>query len=286
MILPRDEMHAEEVGRHYDDLDTFYREIWGDHVHHGRWVSGKESTEQAIIALIDAVAAAANVREGSRVIDVGCGYGGTSRYLASKWRARVTGFTVSRAQHEYASGANQTLGGEVDHPQYELCPWENNSLPDESADALVSIECFTHVPDKEAYFREIHRVLKPGARAGLTVWMHNPDPTAWQIKHLIEPICYEGRLAAMGSADEYREMMQASGLMVVEDEDWSRQVQKTWSICLRRLVGKVFSSSQYRQTLLDKGFENRVFAVTLARILFAYRRGVMRYGFFILQRPE
>ena len=122
-------MLAEQVGRHYDDLDTFYREIWGDHVHHGRWVSGKESTEEAVIALIDAVAAAANVGEGSRVIDVGCGYGGTSRYLASELGAEVTGFTVSRAQHEYASGANESLGDGVNHPRYELCPWEKIRCP-------------------------------------------------------------------------------------------------------------------------------------------------------------
>ena len=50
MITPREVQSAADVAGHYDDLDTFYREIWGDHVHHGYWTTGRETPEQAVEA--------------------------------------------------------------------------------------------------------------------------------------------------------------------------------------------------------------------------------------------
>jgi tocopherol O-methyltransferase len=41
MIVPRTVQTAESVARHYDTLDRFYREIWGEHVHHGLWRGGR-----------------------------------------------------------------------------------------------------------------------------------------------------------------------------------------------------------------------------------------------------
>ena len=43
MIVPRDPQSAAAVADHYDELDPFYREIWGEHVHHGYWATGRET---------------------------------------------------------------------------------------------------------------------------------------------------------------------------------------------------------------------------------------------------
>ena len=45
-----------DVAAHYDDLDRFYREIWGEHVHHGLWTSPRSTPEEATRSLIDLVA--------------------------------------------------------------------------------------------------------------------------------------------------------------------------------------------------------------------------------------
>ena len=70
MITPRQPPTVEAVGRHYDDLDVYYRDIWGEHVHHGLWKSGSESPEQACEQLIRLVAEEAGVGDGSVVCDV------------------------------------------------------------------------------------------------------------------------------------------------------------------------------------------------------------------------
>ncbi|MBA2408238.1 MAG: hypothetical protein H0V62_00115, partial [Gammaproteobacteria bacterium] len=52
------------VAAHYDELDLFYREIWGEHVHHGLWRGGNETPEQATLALVQRVAELARIVSG------------------------------------------------------------------------------------------------------------------------------------------------------------------------------------------------------------------------------
>src|SRR3954451_17141093 len=89
-----------DVAAHYDDLDRFYREIWGEHVHHGLWTSARSTPVEAARRLIDVVAGLARVKAGDDVCDVGCSYGGTARVLARDYAAVVTALTISKAQQE------------------------------------------------------------------------------------------------------------------------------------------------------------------------------------------
>src|SRR6188508_1375134 len=63
------------VANHYDELDRIYREVWGEHVHHGLWRTGRESPSEAVEALTALVAEQAGIRPGDRVCDIGSGYG-------------------------------------------------------------------------------------------------------------------------------------------------------------------------------------------------------------------
>ena len=56
MIEPRIAQTAGDVGGHYDELDETYRSIWGEHVHHGLWRSGRETPAEATVALVELVA--------------------------------------------------------------------------------------------------------------------------------------------------------------------------------------------------------------------------------------
>ena len=75
MIIPAKEQTSAAVAQHYDDLDPFYRELWGDHVHHGLWTTGLENPAQAVENLIACVARRLELDPGQHVCDAGCGYG-------------------------------------------------------------------------------------------------------------------------------------------------------------------------------------------------------------------
>src|SRR5258705_11943295 len=98
MIIPAKEQTSAAVAQHYDDLDPFYRELWGDHVHHGLWTTGLENPAQAVANLIACVARRLELDPGQPVRDVGCGYGATAHWLAEHHGVGVTGITPAAGQ--------------------------------------------------------------------------------------------------------------------------------------------------------------------------------------------
>ena len=281
-VVSRKPMTSDDVAGHYNDLDRFYRDLWGEHLHHGLWLTGKESPDEATIQLTEHLADQMQIEPGQRVCDIGCGYGATSRYLAKERNVKVTGLTISSAQHRFAM---EKAAGK-DNPSFLLENWERNSLADESMDGAISIECVSHVENKQVYFDQIARVLKPGRRAVFTVWLACDEPTRFQQRHLLELICREGRLPGMGTVEEYAAMIRHAGLEQLDFEDVSRKVRKTWRICARRLGLALFTRPSYWRFLFTRQSRHAIFLVTVYRILRAYQVGAMRYGIFVLRRPK
>jgi tocopherol O-methyltransferase len=270
-----------EVAAHYDDLDRFYREIWGEHVHHGLWSGGREDASAATRRLIDVVAGAAEVGAGDRVCDVGCGYGGTSRVLVHDYAARVTALTISQAQFAFA----QAVQPGADNPVYLLRDWLSSGLDPATFDAVIAIESSEHMPDLPAFFQEAARVLRPGGRLVVCAWLTRELPRRWERRWLLDPICREGRLRGMESMSEYERLARQSGLVPTRSQDVSRQVKRTWTICARRVVLGLVSKPAYRRFLLHAKTRNRIFALTVARIWLAYALGTMRYGILTAVKP-
>jgi len=283
VISPRHPAGPREVATHYDALDRFYRELWGEHVHHGLWSTGRESAAEATVRLVDCVADLAGVAEGSRICDVGCGYGGTARRLTADRGAEVTGLTISAAQHAWATARDAT--GTGPRPRLLLLSWLDNGLEPASFDAVIAIESLSHMPDKPRAFAECARVLRPGGRLVLCDWLAGPRVNERGRRLLLEPICREGHLPSMHTAPEYRALAQDAGLRVLEQADWSGQVRRTWAICLARLAGILARDAEARRFLLSAQNPDRAFALSMARIPLAYAARVMRYGVLVAERP-
>jgi len=281
MIYPNENQTSEAVAKHYNSLDQYYRKLWGEHLHHGYFHRGNETVEQATEALIDLVIKAGRIEDNSKVLDVGCGYGATARFLAHGLGAFVTALTVSKSQWQYARSHDP----ESTNPRYILGDFLHHTIPEHSYDAIISIETSEHMVEKEKYFAEVTRLLKPGGRFVTCACLAKEDPTPWQVKHLLEPICREGRIPSLGTMTEYQAMIEGAGLKEVEFRDLSQNVKKTWSICAMRTSKAFLFDKHVRRMLLDKGFSERIFAKTLFRILTAYNAGAMRYGLFSAIKP-
>ena len=276
MIYPEKQQSHQDVATHYNSLDTFYRQLWGEHLHHGYWKTGRESVQDATHQLIELVAKAGNIGPKSHVLDLGCGYGATSRYLVKHHEAELTALTISQSQWQYA----RTHDAESSNPKYVLGDFFNVHLPDNHFDTVISIESSEHMVDKEKFFDEVHRILKPGGRFVTCAWLAKDVPKPWEVKHLLEPICREGRLPSMGSEEDYRRMMEEAGLSDITFSDISRQVKKTWPICAFRTAKAFALDKKTRRYILDAASSDRVFAKTLFKIWAAYNTGSMRYGLF------
>ena len=273
MIFPRAAQTPEAVADHYDELDSFYREIWGEHVHHGYWATGRETPAQAADALVLLLAERLRLSAGHAVCDIGCGYGATARMLAERHGVAVTGVTISAAQAAIAA-TRAPARGRVDIRRQD---WLANDFADAGFDRAYAVESSEHMPDKQRCFTEAFRTLRPGGLLVVCAWLARPAPRPWEVRHLLEPICREGRLPAMGDQADYDALLRHAGFDLLQVDDISRSVARTWAICLRRLAGKTVTDRRYLRFLLDTHASNRVFVLTMLRLLVAYRTGAMRY---------
>jgi tocopherol O-methyltransferase len=281
MIESNVTIEADAVAAHYDSLDAFYRDIWGEHVHHGYWENGDERPREAVVHLSMTLARWLDLQSGDQVIDVGCGYGGTARLLAGRYAAKVIGYTLSKQQKAY-SDSRRCREGKVDvHCQNFL----NNQLANESADAVISIECLEHISDKQKAIEEIYRVLKPGKRLAVALWSSTEEPNRMQ-SYMLRAICREGRLPAIQTGEEYKDLFRRAGFQVIHEREIGKDVKKTWTICAKRLAQRLVSDPNYRRFLKNASNQDRIFALTLLRIRAAFEMKAMEYWIFALEKPQ
>lgn len=303
MITPAKIVSGADVAQHYDHLDRFYLDVWGEHVHHGLWLTGSERPETAVRQLVDLVALAARIEPHDEVCDIGAGYGAAARQLARDFGASVTALTISARQYKYARTSKETrdesgrsvdtsteMSPELDenqgaNPTYLLGDFLDNDLPSERFDAACAIECASHMADPQKFTREVSRILKPGGRFVMCAWVASERPTEHQVRHLLEPICSEGRLAHLFTIREYVELLEEAGLSVVQFRDLSSSVRRTWSVVLKRTLIRIGSRWSYLRFLLRSRSGHRVFLLTIFRLWAAYRVGAMRYCLFVCRKP-
>jgi tocopherol O-methyltransferase len=165
-----------KIVEHYDFVSPYSRSLWGEHLHHGYWIRGDESKEEAQLQLAEHLAELANVQTGSTVLDIGCGLGGSSIYLAQKYKAPAIRITISPVQVEMARKA--AAAAQLD-ARFLLMDAEALDFQ-QSFDLLWSVESISHYHDHRSFFANAVRFLKPGGVFALTDWFKRAGLSAAQ----------------------------------------------------------------------------------------------------------
>jgi tocopherol O-methyltransferase len=261
---------TEAVRRHYDRLSAYYHALWGEHIHHGYW-EGEAAPDVAQVRLTERLAERARIRPGSRVLDVGCGLGGSSRWLARQLGCSVLGITVSPVQADIAARLTreQGLAGRVDFQVMDAC-----QLPQlgERFDAVWVIECSEHLADKERFIQDCAQTLRPGGTLALCAWTAAAEPSPEQLR-LIWAICRGMCCPSLANQAEYVGWMQQAGLVDVVAEEIGARVQHTWSRC-SELVQRPWVQGLLRVT--DPA--TREFVATFSLMRQAFSSGALGYG--------
>jgi tocopherol O-methyltransferase len=264
------------IQSHYDLATFFYRLLWGEHIHHGLW-DGEESPEEAQRRLIERQVAAADIQPGSRVLDVGCGIGGTAIYLARKLGCDVTGVTLSPVQRWWASLSSLRKGA-YKSAHFIQGDAEKVEFPPRSFDVVWSVECTEHLYDKPGFFRRAATWLRPHGKVAICAWLAADGPLSPEAERLVYEVCEGFLCPSLGTASDYQSWMRDAGLKPLSYLDVTAKVDRTWEICLARTQGRLI-----RRFARRAGRSMDLFIKRFATILRAYRTGAMQYGCFVAE---
>ncbi len=171
-------------------------------------IRGREATLE--------LAGRANIETGMRVLDVGCGIGGSARHLASERGCHVTGIDLTRDYVEVATAlaARTGLAQHVafHHGSALELPFEADSF-----DIVWTEHVQMNIADKAAFYGEIARVLKPGGHLLFHDIFSSDGSEPWY------PVPWAGdaSISFLAQADTVPDILEAAGLQVLEWEDRS-----------------------------------------------------------------
>lgn len=267
------------IRSHYQLGTLFYRLLWGPHIHHGLW-EGEESAYRAQCRLTDTLADMAGIQGHERVLDIGCGMGGSAIRLARIRDCQVTGVTLSSVQCHWATAAARFKGVKK-KTRFVTADAEQVAFEPASFDVVWSVECTEHLFDKPAFFRRVADWLRPGGKVALGVWFEGEDTTRPGHHDQVEAVCRRFVCPSLGTRDDYASWLSDTGLQVTHNEDWTDRVVKTWEICKRRVartgVKQLARILDQDQVTFIEGFET---------LLAAYRSGAMQYGAIVAEKPS
>lgn len=149
------------------------------------------------------------IRPGDRLLDIGCGVGGPARYIADRFGCRVDGIDITEP-FVLAARRLTELTGMQDRVTIQLGDGQRLPYQDRSFDGAYAQHVTMNVPDRDKFFAEAFRVLRPGAFFALTEHgmgdaspPHHPVPWSddGSHEHLMRPAETVERLRRAGFED-------------------------------------------------------------------------------------
>lgn len=263
-----------------------FRQNKGEHMHHGYYVpADRTDHQQAQIDLIDEVLKWANVNTATRMVDVGCGIGGSSRHIARKFGCTARGITLSPYQ---AKRGNElaTEQGLADRCSFQVADALEMPFPDNSFDLVWSLESGEHMPDKPKFVKELFRVCEPGGKIIIVTWCHRdfgPNETQlqpWEDR-LLRKINRAYYLPQWCSVQDYVDLLEQQGAKDIKRDDWSYIIAPFWKAVIR-------SSLNFKSIvgLLRAGFSTQRGAYAMLLMLRGYKKGLIKFGCLTCTKPE
>lgn len=266
----------DRIARHYDELSPLYRDIWGVHIHHGYWKNGTETKEEAQEQLIRELIARAKIKERCRILDVGCGLGGSAIFLSEILGARVTGITISPVQVEIGNALARQRGADV-----QLVKMDAEALEMEDRfDVVWSVEAISHLSNKRDCFQSIARVLEHGGQFVIADWFKSPAATAAEEHQFLEPIERAMLVPKLEAPSAYVDYVNEAGLNVTLFEDLSVHVLKTWD-----LATELIQKPALWKFAAARGKDFIAFLDGFAAMKAGYKSKALVYGALIGQKP-
>lgn len=250
--------------KYYQECNNAYRDAWGldknMQLNLGLWKKNTKTLTQALNNLNDEIAAKLKVTSHFKVLDAGCGVGGTAIYLAKNFGCKVIGISLVEDQIEQAR--RNAAAAQVEHlVSFEVMDYQNTSFQPASFDAIVGIESICYAEPKIHFLSEAFRLLKEG---GCLVMAENlqgkEELSKEEVKSLYTNAFNGCQVKSLDTKQQYLNNLNKVGFSTADCEDYTafirpsiKRLRRFYYLAapynfVHRLMGKRFSKIQEANT--------------------------------------
>jgi MPBQ/MSBQ methyltransferase len=289
--------NSNTVAQEYDAWadDGILEYYWGEHIHLGYYYHQDDDKNQKKRVRKDFIQAkydfiqemmkfgniSPQTHATAKVLDVGCGFGGTSRYLAKQLgtKSHVTGITLSPKQVQRGTELAMEQGVAKQTTFVVMDALNMTTFPDNTFDIVWACESGEHMPDKKRYINEMMRVLKPGGTFVMACWSQRDatvkHPFTRRDQRDLQYLYEEWTHPYFISIQDYKKLIDDTGMMqYVTTANWCQETIPSWRhsiwVGIRDPRGWILKPKTYVKCIRD--------AYCLERMHRAFARGLMEYG--------
>ena len=286
MVIPS--APARRIASYYEQCESDYRRLWDlDHslaMHVGHWDATTRTLRDALARQNQLLADLARIAGGERVLDAGCGVGGSSIFLAKTRGCRVVGVTLSRQQAATAR-AHAQRHGVAQRTEFLVMDYARTAFPDASFDVFWALESSCYAADVMALAREAHRVTTPAGRVVIA------DGFAVDHRRMPEDDAIMRRwmkgwaLDSLATLDDFRRALAAAGFRDVAFEDCTPNiVPSSRRLYWHSLYGLPLGRLAERLRLRNATQTGNVVGARAQRAVLS--RGLLHYGVFTARKSS
>ena len=277
----------QDIEDYYDQTEIHYKMWWNLEkslgLHYGVWDKTTKNLAEAVANLNRLLSQLADLKPAYRVIDAGCGIGGSSFYLAESLACTTTGVTLSQKQVETARKYAVQKGLE-DQCSFIRCSYTDTPFEDGFFDICWAIESLGSADKKELFFREMRRILKPDGKILIADTFKSHSFSIEENK-LLKAMLNPWAISDILSTDELIELAEAYGFRLIAQSDVTAQIKKSVNKMYFASLAGMIGTKLYNLYRNASRFSKIHYKSGIAQKK-AYEKGDWKYVLFAFERTE
>ncbi len=266
-----------KITNFWDKYSLDWCKLWGRHFHHGYFEAEISDPDVAQQHLLEKLVNLLQIPLYAKILDVGCGIGSSSIFLAKRYQAEVTGVTLSTKQVDIArlQAKQEQVAVTFKREDAHLL----KTFSDNYFDIVWSLESCEQFYDKALFLRRAYQVLKPQGQLLLATWCSGREEYSGKMAQNYRSLCNILDLPYMPTVNQYIKVLQENGYKLEQVHDWSQHVKQSWDLGLARL-----HDYSWWQLFKLGGFEGLKILRGIKLMRQFFNEGYIQYGVFVAKK--